>query len=103
MLMYPIHFSNGELNGFSIHRRRLIWEASGNVKSVIVGTQVLDDGRLHTLFCEVQAVINSRPITPASENPHDLDGLTPNHLLRAGAHNCLPLGGQLKEEHYRWR
>jgi hypothetical protein len=41
----------------------------------------LDDESLATLFCEVEAIVNSRPITKASNDPADLDVLTPNHLL----------------------
>ena len=43
--------------------------------------QVLDDERLVTLFCEVEAIVNGRPITKVSDDPKDLEALTPNHLL----------------------
>ena len=48
--------------------------------------QVLDDEGLTTLMCEVEAIVNGRPITKVSDGPHDLEPLTPNHLflLRAG-------------------
>lgn len=63
------------------------------VLRAIVGSQVVDEERLQTLFCEVEAVINGRPITPASEDPNDLEALTPSHLLQVGACTHLPLGG----------
>lgn len=44
-------------------------------------TQRLDDESLHTLFCEIESVINSRPLTYVSSSQGDLEPLTPNHLL----------------------
>ncbi|XP_041354483.1 uncharacterized protein LOC121372258 [Gigantopelta aegis] len=41
----------------------------------------LDDEGLQTLFCEVESILNGRPITDISSNPSDLSPLTPNHLL----------------------
>lgn len=84
-----------------------IWERQirtvRKVLRAIVGSQVLDDERLHTFFCEAEAVINSRPLTPASEDPCDLEALTPNHILRAGTHCSPPLGGASTEEQFRKR
>ncbi|XP_070535137.1 uncharacterized protein [Ptychodera flava] len=41
----------------------------------------MSDEALRALFFEVEAIINSRPITRLSEDPNDLEALTPNHLL----------------------
>ena len=41
----------------------------------------LDDESFRTLLCEVEAIINSRPLTFASSDPDDLNPLTPNNLL----------------------
>lgn len=41
-------------------------------------------GELNTLLCQVEACINSRPITPLSSNPLDLEVLTPAHFLIGG-------------------
>ena len=41
----------------------------------------LDDESLQTLFFEVEAIMNSRPITTVSNDVDDVDVLTPNHLL----------------------
>lgn len=41
-------------------------------------------GELNTLLCQVEACINSRPITPLSNNPSDLEVLTPAHFLIGG-------------------
>lgn len=48
-----------------------------------------------TLFCEVEAIINNRPITAVSTDAKDQDALTPSHLLTAGAVIEPPL-----EEHF---
>ena len=43
----------------------------------------LDDEGLHTLLCEVEAKLNSRPITANSTYPDDFLASTPNDLLLA--------------------
>ena len=40
------------------------------------------DEELHTLMCEVEATINSRPLTRMSEDLVDCNVLTTNHLLQ---------------------
>ena len=44
--------------------------------SALVGLQTLG-----TVFAEVTSILNIRPICPSSDNPNDLEPLTPNHLL----------------------
>ena len=39
------------------------------------------DEVLHTTFCLVENALNSRPLTPVSADPGDLNALTPNHFL----------------------
>ena len=51
------------------------------VLNSILHQQHLDDEGLQTLLCEVEAILNDRPITKASEDPNDLEPLTPNHIL----------------------
>ncbi|XP_068687804.1 uncharacterized protein [Montipora foliosa] len=43
--------------------------------------QITDDESLLTLMCEVESILNSRPISAVSSDPCDLEALTPNHLL----------------------
>ena len=52
--------------------------------------QVLDNEGLTTLMCEVEAIVNGRPITKVSDDPHDLEPLTPNHLLLLQAGPSVP-------------
>ncbi|XP_074653621.1 uncharacterized protein LOC141907778 [Tubulanus polymorphus] len=73
-----------------------VWERQirtvRNVLAALMKVQVLDDEGLSTLMCEVEAVINSRPITAVSDDPLDLEALTPNHLLLLRAGSTLPPG-----------
>ena len=41
----------------------------------------LSDDNLSTLMCEVEAIMNQRPLTTVSDDPLDPQPLTPNHLL----------------------
>ena len=51
------------------------------ILNVTVKEQLLDEEGLHTLLCEAEAVINSRPITKPSSDLNDLEALTPIHLF----------------------
>ncbi len=87
-----------------------IWERLIRmVKTVfrsVTSEQYLDEEGLQTVMCEVEAILNSRPLTSVSDNPNDLEPLTPNHLLQLKVQPLLPPGLFLKEDLYskcRWR
>lgn len=80
-----------------------------SVRKVLNSTlkvQRLDEEGLHTVLCEVEAIINSRPITKASTDPNDLEALTPNHLLLLKGQPSLSPGVFQTADLYaqrRWR
>ncbi|XP_039503038.1 uncharacterized protein LOC120459480 [Pimephales promelas] len=76
------------------------------VLNSILRTQTLDEEGLVTVFCEAEAIVNSRPLTKASTDPQDLEALTPNHLLLLKSQPLLPPGLFEKEDVYsrrRWK
>ena len=48
-----------------------------------LGTQIISFEELSTLFCEIEQVLNSRPIVEVSCDPRDLAALTPSMMLGA--------------------
>lgn len=60
------------------------------VLSSVLRQQTLDDDGLHTVVCEAEAILNDRPLTKLSDDPSDLEPLTPNHLLLLKGKPALP-------------
>jgi len=50
----------------------------------VIGEQVLTLEEFLTLMCRIEAMLNSRPITPMSSDPCELEALTPGHFLTLG-------------------
>ncbi len=47
----------------------------------ILGNRTLKDETLITTMCLVEQILNARPLTPLSDDPEDLEALTPNQFL----------------------
>ncbi|XP_046873085.1 uncharacterized protein LOC124465379 [Hypomesus transpacificus] len=71
-----------------------------------VRSQNLDEEGFYTIVCEIESIINGRPLTKASSDPNDLEALTPNHLLLLKSSPSLPPGEFHKNDIYarrRWK
>lgn len=84
---------------------RLIQQVKRALYSVLK-QQTLDDDTLQTAMCKAEAILNDRPITPSSDDPNDIEALTPNHILQLKGKPTLPPGLFKREDLYirrRWR
>ena len=71
----------------------------------LVGDKLLDDESLYTFLLEVERILNNRPLTPVSDDPRDLNSLTPNMLLLGKVDSSLPIDNFVKADGYKksWR
>jgi len=71
-----------------------LWEAG--IKSIkfhlkrVLGSSHLTYEEMTTLLTQVEACLNSRPLTEMSTDPNDLQVLTPGHFLIGGPINSMP-------------
>lgn len=56
---------------------------------------------LQTLLCQVESVLNSRPLTPLSEETDSLDYLSPGHFLVGQPLVQLPVLEHVNERNYK--
>lgn len=62
-----------------------IWEAA--VKAMkhhltrVLANRVLTHDQFYTLIVQIEACLNARPLFPRSSDPHDLNPITPAHLV----------------------
>ena len=91
--------NENEENGFA---GKDVWLAKPDTKS-----ECMDDETLRMLFCEVEAIVNSRQLTPVSDSPDDLSPLTPNNALGMETGVIVPPPGIFQREDIylrkRWR
>ncbi|XP_058840617.1 uncharacterized protein LOC131696100 [Topomyia yanbarensis] len=87
-----------------------LWEAA--VKSFkqhlrrSVGNSVLSQDEFVTLLARIEACLNSRPLTPLTADPNDLEVLTPGHFLVFRPLTCFPepdLSGVPQGRLSRWQ
>ncbi|XP_011171251.2 uncharacterized protein LOC105203984 [Solenopsis invicta] len=78
-----------------------LWEAA--VKSAkshinrVLGNANLTYEEMQTVLCEVEAVLNSRPLIPLSDYPNDLHCITPGHFLIGAALYSFPIADLTEE------
>ena len=79
-----------------------VWErcirTTRKILRALLREQITDDKSLATLMCEVESILNGRPITTISSDPRDQETLTPNHLLLLRSEPSLPPGLFRKED-----
>lgn len=55
-----------------------------------LGTQTLPYDDMETLLSQIECCLNSRPLVPISDDPSDLEPLTPGHFLVGSALKAVP-------------
>ena len=61
------------------------------ILGALLKEQLVNDETLSTPPCEVEKILNDRPLTPVSDHPDDPETLTPSKLLPLKSNSCLPL------------
>jgi hypothetical protein len=58
---------------------------------LMLNNHTVTDFQLLTIFTEVENIVNSRPLTPVSDDINDYEALTPNHFLIGRQNANLPI------------
>lgn len=71
-----------------------LWEAAVKFAkfylAYIVGSAHLTFEKMQTIFCEIEAILNSRSLVPLSSDANDLIYLSPGHFLVGSPLNSFP-------------
>ncbi|KAJ8353330.1 hypothetical protein SKAU_G00208970 [Synaphobranchus kaupii] len=87
-----------------------VWERQirtvRRILSSLMKEQAVNDDSIQTIMCEVESIINGRPLTSISDDANDLEPLTPNNLLLLKSQPSMPPGIFSKDDTYtrkRWK
>ena len=87
-----------------------VWErlirSNRKIMHALLSEQKVPDESFAMVLTEVEAIINSRPLTPVSVDPASNEPLTSNHLLLVGRSPDLALEVFKREDNFvrrRWR
>ena len=86
-----------------------IWEriirSVRKILGALLKEQLVNDETLSTLLCEVERILNDRPLTSLSDHPDDPEPLTPSKLLLLRSNSCFPPDVFKGHDKYskRWR
>lgn len=75
------------------------------LSTMLKGTKLTDENLL-TVFCEVESIVSSRPLTSVYDDVNDLEVLIPSHLLLMRSTATLPPSILIECDSYvkgRWR
>jgi hypothetical protein len=71
-----------------------LWEAGVKLMKThlkaAVGKTILSFEKLQTICCQVEAMLNSRPLTYVNDDPSDMEPITPAHFLIFRPMNAMP-------------
>lgn len=71
-----------------------LWEAGvKSTKTLIlrsIGVHMLTSEELYTLLTQIEATLNSRPLSALTDDPTDFEALTPSHFLNLAPATSLP-------------
>ena len=75
------------------------------ILGALLKEQLVNDETLSTLLCEVERILNDRPLTSLSDHPDDPEPLTPSKLLLLRSNSCFPPDVFKGHDKYskRWR
>ena len=78
---------------------RMVKSVKRVLKAILKETPIKDE-TLSTAMCQVEKILNDRPITPSSGDPRDPEPLTPNKLLLLRGNPCVSPGEFHKRDNY---
>jgi hypothetical protein len=99
------HFNPPSASHFGGVWERLIRTVRKVIAGVVPNTARLTDECLRTVLCEVESIVNSRPLTHVSCDPNDPMPLTPNQLIMLNKCPLPPPGSFQEADVYgrRWK